>query len=371
MKGVEVGNRSVAEIWNSPSAQTFRASILDGSFRHCIERRCIFLSQQGVRYWEKEGSPLKKLSEIHTSRLRKIIDERSTLLEDGPLTLNCGYDQTCNLSCPSCRSEVFLPKHEEIQKATELQDRIFPEIGKNLEQLYVSGSGDPFASAVYRKLLRGLSPQAYPRLEIHLNTNGLLWTEANWEALGSIRKQVTTAHVSIDAACPETYVKNRRGGNWEILMTNLKFLSALRRKGPLRFVMLSFVVQQNNYREMPAFIELVQKFGFDLAYFHELCDWGSYSGIEYRKRAVQFRSHPEHYRFLKILSGSCFDQPMVGLHCLFRFRERALKLRKLGPGSFDFLTVVHPAIRILSAGIRLFDRVKNGYHGMIVVSRFS
>ncbi|MFC1704051.1 radical SAM protein [Candidatus Omnitrophota bacterium] len=339
------------EVWNSPAAQKFRASILDGSFRYCIEGNCYFLTREEEvpLWWEKNGTPYRNADEITDPRLREIIENNMTVLNDGPFTLTCGYDSTCNLLCPSCRRGKKDASKEDIERKLVFQERIFSEIGKDLRLLYISGVGDPFASPVYQKLLQSLSAEDYPNLEIHLGTNGLLWTREKWEAMKGIHERIATADISIDAASPETYPKNRPGGNWQTLMENLEFISELRKKGPLRFVMTNFLVQQNNYREMPAFIELTERFGFDLAHLLKMRNWGSLSIPEYKKRSVNQPLHPEHSAFLKLLCQDCFECPVALFTCLHKIRLKALAIQKSGTAGFQRLEMTTKPLRFLDS----------------------
>lgn len=356
-QGIDISHKTVAEIWNGPEAQKFRASILDGSFRYCRPECCPHMNQDGVPVWEKKGVPFQKVCHVTDPRLKKIIAEKKTVLEDGPLVLNCAYDRSCNLSCPSCRSKVYALKSDEVGPELEFQSRIFKEVGHGLEVLYVSGQGDPFASAVYRNLLRGLSAEDYPNMEVHLGTNAVLWTKDNWEAMRKLQKNIRTTHISVDAATPETYAVNRRGGDWDKLMSNLEFISGLRRNGTLRYVTLSFVVQKNNYKEMPAFVKMVERFGFDMAYFQKFQDWGSLNERELDLRAIQSPLHPEYPQFLKVLSDPVLGQPNVGLSYMYHQRQEALAILSR-PGSFFFLGVRGFLKRLLSSPARLLARIK-------------
>jgi wyosine [tRNA(Phe)-imidazoG37] synthetase (radical SAM superfamily) len=335
--GVDIHDKTVAEIWNGPEAREFRASILDGSFRYCKMDCCPHMNQDGVPYWEKNGSPYQKIENITDPRLKDIIEKRKTVLDDGPLVLNCAYDKSCNLSCPSCRSKVYALKSDEIAPVLEFQERIFKEVAPRLEVLYVSGNGDPFASAVYRNLLRNISADDYPKMEVHLGTNATLWTKENWDAMHRLNKSIKSTHISIDAACAETYAVNRRGGDWDKLMRNFEFISQLRRSGQLRYMTLSFVVQQNNFKEMPAFVKLAERFGFDMVYFQKLQDWGSYNDWGYDQRTIQSPLHPQHAQFLKVLTDPLLGQPNVGLFCLLPLRKEALDIASR-PGGLGWYT---------------------------------
>ncbi|MHB8837309.1 MAG: radical SAM protein, partial [Candidatus Methylomirabilia bacterium] len=324
---VSLEGRSVREVWNGPEAQALRASILDGTFRFCLREECPFMNQRVERTWESGGPPFRDQREVTDGRLLRIIDRRATILEDGPLTLNCGYDRTCTLSCPSCRREPIALGAQAAAEIEQFQDRILDEIGPGLHTLHLAGTGDPFASRIYRDLLRSLPQRGLGGLEVHLNTNAQLWTPELWATLAPASRQVRTAHISVDAAAAATYERNRRGGSWETLQRNLAFVSGLRRSGALRFVTLSFVVQANNFREMPAFVELVERLGFDLVYFHKLCNWGSYSREEYWLRAVHEPSNPRHRAFRDLLAHEIFRRPPVGLFCLAPLRAQVERTR--------------------------------------------
>ncbi len=356
IKGMDMSGKTVADVWNSSPAQEFRASILDGSFRYCSGSRCPFMNQDGVPNWEKKGSPFMKLKDVTDPRLIDIIENKKTILTDGPLVFNAGYDRSCNLSCPSCRSEVIGLKKEELAIEMDFQEKIIGEIGKKLDVLYITGAGDPFASAVYRKFLRSARAEDYPRLHLHLGTNAVLWTKENWEAMANINQRVKSTHISIDAACAETYAKNRRGGDWGKLIKNLEFISRLRREGPLNFVTLSFVVQENNYKEMPAFIALAERLGFDMVYFQKFEDWGSYEYREYKSQAIHLPLHPQYHQFLEVLSDPCFGKKIVGLFCHMEYRQKALAIKKI-PGGFWLLGRWNAVLRFASLVAAAFRRI--------------
>lgn len=361
--GMAIEDKSVKELWNSPLAQEFRSSILDGSFRYCKKEECPFMNQHVTRYWEKSGPPFKDKQDIADPRLKRIIEKQLKVLDHGPVVLNCGYDRTCNLNCVTCRPQRIALGPEDVQKELIFQHRIIQEIGPGLELLYVSGTGDPFASQVYRNLLQGTSLAQFPNLEIHLNTNAVLWTSENWDAMAGTNAKITTAHISVDAVAEDTYLQNRRSGNWQALGRNLNFISGLRRKGPLRFVSLSFVVQENNFRQMPDFIRMTRDLGFDLVYFHKLCNWGTFTPQEYDRRSVHKLSHLRHHEFLRILKQDVFNQPDIGLYCLYPYRLRALKLRRWGGLGLSFVPLVSAFLRFampirdfLLACARIFKR---------------
>lgn len=134
-----------------------------------------------------------------------------------------------------------------------------------------------------------------------------------WKTIpGEIQQIVKTAEISIDAASSETYSKNRRGGSFERLLENLKFISTLHESIPMDWVGISMVVQENNFREMPDFVRLSKRFGFGV-YFSKLVDWGTFTKDEFTHRAVHLSSHPRYKEFIALLKDKIFNDPLVCL----------------------------------------------------------
>lgn len=255
------------EIWRGKVADNIRRSIVDQSFRHCIQ--CPFLPGPSGCIPDVDPCP---------PSLDRIRD------------LTIGYDTSCNLRCPSCRTAAkgHSPRAARIQEIL-LDSGIFDRV----DRLTSSGSGDPLASELFWELLNRLPTQKYPRLHLVLQTNGLLLTPQCWMRLGEYARRVDEILISMDACGPETYRQNR-GGDWNKLMENLVEVRA--RDVPLQ---LNFVVQTNNFREMPGFVKLAGALGARRVYFSALDNWNTYH--DYVERAVHLPGHPEHEKLLDIL----------------------------------------------------------------------
>ncbi|MDH4206821.1 MAG: hypothetical protein OEV45_14970, partial [Desulfobacteraceae bacterium] len=181
--------------------------------------------------------------------------------------------------------------------------------------LYITGSGDPFGSPFFRKWLKTMRREDMPLLKnLHLHTNGQLWTPKMWGTISrDVRQLVKSTEISIDAASSETYSINRRGGSFERLLENLEFVSTLRRNGPLERVTISMVVQENNFLEMPDFVRLGQRFDFDTVYFSQLVNWGTFSEKEFTNRAIHLPTHPRHSEFVDLLKDEILYEKLVYL----------------------------------------------------------
>lgn len=315
----KIGNlhdNDLNNVWNSEIAQDIRASILDGSFKYCKKNICPEIQNRRLPYKEEVSDPY----------LREIIEKGSTFLRKKPKTLNLAHDRSCNLACPSCRTEKIAIKGKEYDEKLQLQNRLLAGGLEDTELLIITGSGDPFASKLYRDLLTDLDANAYPKLKVNLMTNGQLFTPQAWDKWKKSQKAIKSAQISMDAASEETYRIVRRGGTFQNLLVNLEFVASLRRKGDLEWVRVDFVVQQANYKEMKAYVEIAKHFGFDRAGFSKILNWGTFGAEEFNLQTIHDPTHPEHTQFLEVLKDPIFDDSIVFLGNLTEFRMTAKQL---------------------------------------------
>jgi MoaA/NifB/PqqE/SkfB family radical SAM enzyme len=281
---VPIGNiheSTAEEIWNSPVANEIRASIVDGSFRYCNRLSCMHIINRDLPPAVTKPPPIN-----------------GTV--NPPSRIVLSHDNSCNLSCPSCRSELILAKKEHQDRLNGLLDAVFLPLLRSAKAVRISGSGDPFASHHYRTLLKSINRKEFPNLNVDLHTNAQLFDERAWEEL-QLAGKIRSVEISIDAATSATYRIVRRGGSFDRLLRNLVFIKALRRKREIGSLIFSFVVQQQNYREMPEFVLLAEKFGADFIDFRMIQNWGVCSLTEFKRKFIGAPDHPEYLEYLKIL----------------------------------------------------------------------
>ena len=316
-----LNHSGVMDIWNSQTSQAIRRSILDGSYKYCDHKVCPAI----------QSGSLPTLEASATNPLfRDAIVNGNLEAAEAPGFINLCNDASCNLYCPSCRPErINHPSGKEYEKRQHLQDLLEAELFTQPTErpfvVSVTGSGDPFASAVFRKFLYGLNGHDFPNLTINIQTNGVLLTERSWIRMQNIHDNIQTIIVSYDAATPATYAKTRRGGNWDLLMENTARLGRLRESGELRFLRLDFVVQQANYREMAEFIQLGKKLNADRVTFSMVLDWGTWPPAVFREQCIWRQDHPEFEEFLELLRDPVFDDPFVDLGNISEYRALAQK----------------------------------------------
>lgn len=314
----------VAAAWNSPEARAIRDSILDGSFRFCVRGDCPYI----------QSGAMPDRAAVTDPRHRAVL-EQGMLTASPPVHFTLSYDESCNLSCPSCRTEKHL-----LPRSAERIDRIHDRLGAWLFgtprgdafTVQMSGAGDPFASRQFRTWLFTVDGKDFPGLRLHLQTNGVMFTRKNWERMSRLHGHLETVWVSFDAATPETYARIRRGGHWDQLQENVQMMDELRRDGLIGHLRVDFVVQQRNFREMPALLEHLRRFPhLDAVSFMLIRDLGTYAG-EFADHAIWQEGHPQFGEFLEVLRSPLFDDPRVLLGNMASYRALALS-RASGAGA--------------------------------------
>lgn len=285
-----VGNAfsdSVEDIWHGEMATTVRQSAIDGDYRYCgkiscphIQRAAFDDGKLASDFWLKEEPALPA----------------------GPTRFNLSYDMSCNLSCPSCRPEPIVAKGKTLEVIEHATDRIMDSL-RDAERMEVTGSGDPFASKSFRRLLQKINPVDFPKLRITIMSNGLLMRRKEWSKFSHLHGMIDAVNISVDAVKPETYRVLRRGGELSDLIPNLHFIGELRKNLDIARYRLCFVVQQLNYKEMGAFHELAREVGADEVHFQMLHDWGTMPPQQLQNQRIHLASHPDFPDFVEQLKA--------------------------------------------------------------------
>jgi MoaA/NifB/PqqE/SkfB family radical SAM enzyme len=205
-------------------------------------------------------------------------------------------DDSCNLSCPSCRTKkIFYKSGGEFNKRIKLIDKVldFLKSQKHNIQVHIGSDGDPFASIVYRYFM--LKTKLFQNLKYSVQTNGLL-IKKNFHKFKHITDNLTQIGISIDGATKQTYEDLRQGGVWEKLLENLEFLKTIKTFK----IHFHFVVQQKNYHEIESFIELGLKYNADKIFLNRITDWNTLSN--FNTHAVADTTHPENKKLLERLN---------------------------------------------------------------------
>jgi MoaA/NifB/PqqE/SkfB family radical SAM enzyme len=290
------------DIWNSEKAGEIRESIFDGSFRFCKKDTCPRIITKQI---ENESIPAK---------FAPIIKKRETYLNSGPEHISLNYDYSCNLYCPSCRKRRMVMGREEGEQLIKFQNSLLDSnLFRGARRLVVTGSGEPFAGHVYMDLFGKIDRRKHSGLKITLRTNGLLLTPENWGKIKPLHYAIDNISISIDAATEKTYGLLRRGGDFKTLLKNLKFLQGIKKEYGFKLGM-NFVVQEQNFKEMPEFVKLAEKYRGDEVVFTQLMDRKTYSTGEYSSLAVHKPGHPRYESLREIMKNRVFRNPIVSFN---------------------------------------------------------
>ena len=301
----------IYDVWNSKTAQEIRESLLDGSYKFCDRNSCPHLNtllssgktDTGIFIPKNETNfPFYDYDGIQ-------IDD-TVVVSRTPGSINFTFDDSCNFKCPSCRLDTIMAKPNEVKEIDKIIDFINNDYAKDCKKIVITGSGDPFASKSFRKFLFDFDPNKWPNLKtVYLVSNGKLFNKKNWDMMKNIQPYITQVEISIDAGTKETYEnKTRIGGHWETLLDNLKFISTIETIDLLR---ISFVVQNDNYKEMHTCINLmcdVLKDRLDrihpskrktTVYFGKIDKWNHMTDKDMEEKDITNSNHPNHIDFIK------------------------------------------------------------------------
>lgn len=295
------------DVWNHDFTKEIRESMLDGSYKFCSKELCPHLNtllntnEVPDVFVEKTKLPFKDWDGY-------IISDNPHV-NSTPASINFTFDWSCNLKCPSCRLDFIMADGTKVDKINTTIDFINKFYAKDVRKIFITGSGDPFASKSFRKFLQEFDPKLYPNImDIHLSTNGNLFNKKQWDLIKNAHPYIKTVEISIDASTKETYENvTRVGGKWDTLMENLDFIGQIDSIKDLR---LSFVVQQTNYKEMFDFVKLIHsKFEKRIknkiqsnettVYFGKIAHWEVMNKETYKKQAVWMSTHPEFDELVK------------------------------------------------------------------------
>jgi len=307
--------QTAEDIWNSPSAQAMRGSILDGSYRYCNKQRCTLITDD----------VLPKRHDITDPVRRADIDKNRTFMTEGPRWLFLAHDVTCNLACPSCRDGIHAASEAQERRFDLIQEQVFQPLlqsGGN-KTISVSGQGDPWSSPHYRSILRYMADH-HLDVELNLHTNALLMGEKRWAQYAGLDRYRALVDVSIDSCTPWVYESVRRPGRWQVLLPNLRFIADKRARGEFREFHLNATVQLDNFHEMPALVAFAQTLGADSMRLYMIQNTGGHVSGMYPRLNVAGQDHPLHTVFLETLRHPILGSDHAHLYDVSHWRNRAL-----------------------------------------------
>lgn len=281
---------SIEEILAGIQAQVVNLSVNNRTYSFCGE----------MCFWFREKAYCLSDEEEISKNVRRH-DKLHTIPE---FNVQLGYDRSCNLACPSCRTHRITKPEDEPEIVEMIHTEVKNMCLKKPRNMRI-GNGELFFSKYYKDIIFN----CYESKKIALISNGILFNEENWSKL-ELRYEKIALEVSMDATKANTYQK-LRGGNFDILLRNMDFAGQLRRENRLEKLSISFVIQVENFREMVAFVEYGNRIHADYIHFMKLNSWGHIPTEEFVKMDVYDSRNPNHAEFVEILHNPVFMNPNV------------------------------------------------------------
>lgn len=188
-----------------------------------------------------------------------------------PLHIQLESTDACNLHCTSCSRDMI------VHKAHQLQEHQWKKVIDEIRptNINVSGIGEPF---LHPRILEIVRYARSAGAAVNCATN---FTRVKGRHRDIVEAGFSQLKISIDAAEAETYRRIRGEDYHAEILANIREVNRWKREldstGPsLRF---NFALQQLNFLEAPALVDLAAEHGVDGIYFQYL----SYTDMEDRK----------------------------------------------------------------------------------------
>jgi MoaA/NifB/PqqE/SkfB family radical SAM enzyme len=219
-----------------------------------------------VSLWDYEKDPPVQLVVKSSEHVLRIANQ------DLPLEqVYISVTYRCNLKCQMCMRHI--PESWDASDVSSDVLEPFLEASPYINSAFIGGVGEPL---LYKdlcgvvKVLKGRMPEAG---QIGLNTNGTLMTEHSASRL--LDAGVNWICFSVDGATRDTYERIRSGSNFKDVIKNIAYTVEYRiSSGRKRlWLMTNFVIQQDNFEEIPDFVRLAGSLGLDSVVFNYLRDY--------------------------------------------------------------------------------------------------
>ena len=292
-----VGNiqkiNNIYEALNSEMALKIRNEIVNNRYFYCNNQICSFFKHVPSDSYNTQPD------NDHQSivALPDRIDDQLQVTAI-PSNLIFDFDYTCNFKCPSCRTELINNnKHHVIRNINNnIVDKIKTLVIDQIENQPITirwCGGEPFISESYLDLMNYISAAGKTNIRHIIQTNGS-YLQSKKDLLQRLLPSTQEVRISFDAATEATYHKIRVNGQWNLLLDNVRWFKQFVSKNnfPIQ-VSADFVVQLDNYREIPLFVELCAQLGIAHINFTKMWNWGTWPQDIFDSKNVYNPKHPK------------------------------------------------------------------------------
>jgi molybdenum cofactor biosynthesis enzyme MoaA len=308
-----IGNllkNSLEEIWLGEEARKVRASIIDQTYTYCNLDIC--------PAWISKTIPTDTLinDDLPGWETYSTVTETQYTKFKLPKVVKFSFDASCNLQCPSCRTEKkqYYPTEWAYERSRKILDQIklayLSQPNTADFNFTITGSGDAIGSHLYRTFLTTLDGSQFPNMGIIILTNGVMLTEKVINQLSMIHSNIKDIVISVDAATTDTYNLVRKGGDFDQLKENIEYLNQCPSLSHAN-LKYTYVVQQDNFREMNLFTDWLLKYPRSQIRFTRMVQFGAQSVDHFNSQNLWDPNHKDHTEFFEYINQSWITHPRV------------------------------------------------------------
>jgi sulfatase maturation enzyme AslB (radical SAM superfamily) len=289
----------IFNILNNDLARSIRQEILSGRYLYCNNRICGYFSKLDPSIYQSAPKDNIDLTP------EPIDYSLPTSINKIPKNLIFDFDYTCNFQCPSCRTEVINWNHDEIRKpiidqtVKKIKHLIIDQITNEDVTIRWAG-GEPLISSAYLEIFEYIANSKKYNIKSIIQTNGSYFNKKK-DLITKLLPYLKEIRISFDAASAETYHKIRVNGVWNNLIENVKFLQSLiAHTNSHTRLSADFVVQIDNYLEIPKFFDLCKSLNIESINLQKMWNWGTWPDDEFNKKNIYDHQHPQFNDLKKI-----------------------------------------------------------------------
>lgn len=284
------------DVWSSNVLKVVRLSCVNGTYTFCDPVICCHVRES------KKGYPKNTVLKEKNYKKKEL---------KYPSTIQMGFDESCNLHCPSCRKNLYYADAQKTEELREVKERIYKEIIPHASRIKIAGLGEAFASIIYREMIfdKELARQLK---SIGIISNGSLFTPETFDKLSSMWENIDV-FISMDGACQSTAEKLRSGIDFQKWKLNMEYLGRMRVKNKIKKLAFNFVVQKDNYLEMSDYVKMCLGFHADYIKFSMLSNWGNWTKDEFNEFSLIKENGEIKEELADVIKDEIFQRPEVFL----------------------------------------------------------
>lgn len=261
---------------------------------------------------------LNKISLSHRKRLEKVAGffsahQRRSLKPPFPSTIAIDPVDACNLKCPLCPNGLRILNDQPKVMSLETFKLVVKKI-PGIEHICLFNWGEPFLNPSAFKMIRYAHGKNI-RVTIHSNFS---LKKDNDFFINIIESGLDTLVISLDGASQQSYSKYRIGGDFDLVLANIKKLAKMKNelgnKSPL--IVWKFIVNRFNEDEIDIAKNMAKRLGieFETSYLglsDDLPGVNLTDTIEERKQYWL----PKNKKYQQSYYRNEYRKPLMKSHC--------------------------------------------------------